>query len=177
MNREVYKYLYNKGTRIQHIAFFSDKEETDYAVFSQWFESDFKRGEIWYSTMEQYMMSRKAALFGDAQMYAKILKEKNPAEIKKMGRLVKGFNQAIWDAEKYSIVLEGNVLKFAQNEQLKKILLSTGNRVLIEASPYDKIWGVHMPADNPNIMDPNLWEGENLLGFALMEARNILKNL
>ena len=84
--------------------------------------------------------------------------------------------QPTWDKMKYKIVLDGNLLKFSQNEELKQFLLSTGDKILVEASPYDKVWGIGMLAENFECINPGAWNGENLLGFALMEVRDILRN-
>ncbi|WP_295221067.1 NADAR family protein [uncultured Chryseobacterium sp.] len=81
----------------------------------------------------------------------------------------------LWDEHKYEIVKQGNLLKFSQNEKLKEFLLSTEDKVLVEASPYDTIWGIGMPETNPKAGNPSEWNGENLLGFALMEVRDELK--
>ena len=96
-------------------------------------------------------------------------------EIKALGREIRDFDQEKWDERKYPIVLKGNIAKFSQNEPLKEFLLETGGAVLAEASPYDRIWGIRLAADDPLAMDPKKWKGENLLGFALMETRDHLR--
>ena len=83
---------------------------------------------------------------------------------------MQGFDQVVWDKFKYSIVLNGNWCKFSQNRELQEFLLSTGDSVLVEASPYDRIWGIQLSADAPEAQNPFRWRGENLLGFALMEV-------
>lgn len=80
-----------------------------------------------------------------------------------------------WDASKYQIVVDGNAAKFGQNDALKAFLLGTGNAVLAEASPYDGIWGIQLAAEDPLATDPKCWQGENLLGFALMEVRDLIR--
>ena len=90
---------------------------------------------------------------------------------------MQGFDQAVWDKFKYSIVLNGNWCKFSQNRELREFLLSTGNSVLVEASPYDRIWGIQLSADAPEAQNPFRWRGENLLGFALMEVRDELRRV
>lgn len=145
-----------------------------YGVFSQWYMSDFSDGEKIYNCAEQYMMYHKSIIMGDFETAELILKEKNQKRIKDLGRCVKNFNEQLWNDNKYDVVLRASLLKFGTNEELKKILLGT-NEILVEASPYDDIWGIKMGVDDKNIMNPNCWKGENLLGFALMEARYILK--
>lgn len=88
-----------------------------------------------------------------------------------------GRNEEIWNNIKYSIVVNGNYNKFIQNEKLKAFLLSTEDKILVEASPYDNVWGIQMSEEDMDIKNPKLWRGENLLGFALMEVRNEIKRV
>ena len=129
---------------------------------------------IVYSTAEHFMMAEKARLFGDKKAEAAILRASNPGEAKKLGREVIGFENSIWVDHRFSIVVEANVAKFGQNKILKEFLLGTKQRVLVEASPLDNIWGIGLSVDDQGIDNPKLWKGENLLGFALMEARSQL---
>ncbi|SUY42887.1 NADAR family protein [Clostridium perfringens] len=91
--------------------------------------------------------------------------------------MVKNFNENIWNERKIDIVVKGNIEKFSQNEELKKFLLNTKNKIIVEASPYDSIWGVGLSVNNENITNPNKWSGKNLLGFALMEVRDFLNEI
>lgn len=147
--------------------------------FSQWHMSTFKEksslGIIEYCCAEQYMMAKKALLFNDYLTYDKIMASKNPKEIKDLGRLIFTFDQEKWDKVKFSIVYRGNVLKFNQNTDLLIKLFDTGNTILVEASPYDKVWGIGMSEDNLDTLDMNKWEGENLLGKALTSVRDYLR--
>lgn len=152
-----------------------EKGQIDKSCFSQWYPSEFEVAGISYSTAEHWMMAKKATLFQDDKIYQQILRSKTPGEAKKLGRKVANFDPAVWDAHKYEIVVNGNVFKFTQNPTLKDFLLNTKKRVLAEASPYDRIWGIGMTQNNPKSNQPSLWRGENLLGFALMEARDRLK--
>lgn len=145
------------------------------SIYSQWAKTSFSDGENKFSTAEQYMMYSKAMLFGDRDVAAQILQTNDPKKQKALGRKVKGFNEDTWNKEKLNIVIKGNTLKFSQNESLKKQLLSTGDKVLVEGSPYDKIWGVGLKWDDPKILDESKWQGENLLGEALMAVRIKLK--
>ena len=147
------------------------------SCFSQWWKSDFTNSEgVVFSTAEKWMMFKKAELFKDHTILNKILTHNDPKEIKSLGRQIKDFDQKIWDQKKYGLVLEGSLLKFAQNDALKEFLINTSDSVIVEASPYDKIWGIGMKSDEENVNNPNCWKGENLLGFALMEARDIIIN-
>ena len=123
------------------------------------------------------MMAGQAELFGDRDIREQILKCSVPKQIKALGRRVRGFDQKVWDKFKYSIVLNGNWCKFSQNRDLREFLLSTGDSVLVEASPCDAIWGIRLAASSPEARDPMKWRGQNLLGFALMEVRDELRRV
>lgn len=142
---------------------------------SQWYSCDFEADGVKYHTAEQYMMAQKALLFGDREIFDRIMKAPDPAAFKKLGQQVRGFDEEKWKAARCEIVVKGNYAKFSQNEPLKEFLLSTDSKVLVEASPYDKIWGIGIPADDKRAENPNLWKGLNLLGFCLMEVRDMLK--
>lgn len=146
------------------------------SCLSQWWDCKFTVDGVEYHTAEQYMMAQKAALFGDEKVCAEIMSAKHPKQFKALGRKVTGFVQESWDANCCDIVIKGNVAKFSQNEELKAFLLNTKERVLVEASPLDKIWGIGMGEDNEKCENPTLWNGTNLLGFCLMEVRDILRN-
>ena len=145
------------------------------SCFSQWWKSDFFcRGQS-FCCMEQMMMACKARLFRDEAAYQKIMQSDDPAKMKKYGRQVQNFAEAVWNKHKYFYVLAGNYCKFASSPALREFLLSTGDQVLVEASPYDCIWGIGLDADNPHAADPAQWRGENLLGFALTQVREEIK--
>lgn len=118
------------------------------------------------------MMAEKAALFGDQATRALVLKAPNPGAAKELGRQVRGFGEATWVQNRFSIVTRANEAKFSQNEELGLYLKQTGSRVLVEASPVDKIWGIGLAQDDEKVNNPNLWRGLNLLGFALMRVRD-----
>ena len=119
-------------------------------------------------------MEQKALLFGDKETAKKIMKTQLPGEQKSLGRSVKNFDRNIWDQHCMSIVIKGNYAKFSQDGVLKKQLLHTGNRIIVEASPYDKIWGIGMLENDPGIEDPTNWKGLNLLGNAIMTVRSLV---
>lgn len=151
-----------------------DGRPTD-AVFSQWWRSGFTVDGDTYSSAEQWMMASKAALFGDDEARAKILATDDPAAIKALGRTVRRFDAAVWEAQRFELVTRGNVAKFSADGDLCAHLLATGDAVLVEASPLDRIWGIGLADDHPDARDPHRWPGLNLLGFALMEARAQLR--
>lgn len=141
---------------------------------SQWYQSDIVENNITFPTAEHYMMYQKAILFKDYRIAKEILKAKHPRDVKSLGRKIKNFDSKVWDENKFQIVKNGNYLKFSQNEKLKKYLLSTNNKVLIEASPYDNIWGIGI--DEKDYFSGKDFFGLNLLGKALMEVRQLLSN-
>lgn len=147
------------------------------SCFSQWWKSCFNDGHVKYLFMEQYMMAEKARLFGDKEIEEKIMSCNDPNEIKGLGRKVRNFDEEVWNNIKYSIVVNGNYNKFIQNEKLKAFLLSTEDKILVEASPDDNVWGIQMAEEDVDIKNPKLWRGENLLRFALMEVRNEIKRV
>lgn len=145
------------------------------SYLSQWFKSTFTENGLNFNTAEQYMMYHKAMLFNDRENAEKIRATSDPKKQKAFGRLVKNFDPAVWDEHKLNIVTQGNYLKFSQNPSLKRDLLATGDKLLVEASPVDKVWGVGLHYDDDLILDEKNWKGENLLGVALMNTRTRLK--
>lgn len=172
---------FRKGKKFEYLFFWGHQPSRNGDItktcLSQWWKAEFTIEIYRYCCMEQYMMAEKARLFDDEEITGKILKSDNPKEIKKLGRKVRNFNEEIWASKRYPIVLNGNFTKFLQNENLMQFLLQTENKVLVEASPYDKIWGVGMSAEDEKINNPIEWKGQNLLGFALMEVRDELKRV
>ena len=144
------------------------------SCLSNWFPAPFEIGGIRYPTTEHYMMAAKARLFGDTEICEKIIGAGGPAKAKALGRQVRGFREDQWVAHRFEIVVAGNRAKFAQNAEMGRFLLDTARKVLVEASPRDRIWGIGMGRDNPRASDPARWRGLNLLGFALMEVRSRL---
>ncbi len=167
------------GTRIKYLCFWGHRPRPDGQVgagcLSQWWPSPFTVDGVTYATAEHWMMAGKARLFGDAEAERRALAAPHPAQAKKAGRLVRGFDDATWARERFGIVVEGSVHKFAAHPGLREFLLATGDRVLVEASPVDRVWGIGLAADDEAASDPERWHGPNLLGFALMAARERLR--
>ena len=143
-------------------------------IFCQWSQYTMVEEDITYCSCEQYMMAKKAKLFNDEKVYDMIMSEEYPSEQKRLGKMVSNFNQVVWDKHKFDIVVNANYLKFTQNEMLKESLSSTGDKTIVEASPYDTIWGIGLSCDDDKILDESNWQGENLLGKAIMKVRKIL---
>jgi len=144
---------------------------------SQWYNSSFKFEGTLYRTSEHWMMAQKARLFKDPVSFQKIIESGSPKIAKLLGREVKGFSPGVWDEHKYKIVFDGNVHKFTQNPGLFQYLKGTKGRYLIEANPYDSIWGIGISEECEGIDNPCLWKGQNLLGFVLMEVRDQLEEM
>ncbi|MFE9423440.1 NADAR family protein [Kitasatospora sp. NPDC006697] len=166
------------GARPKYFCFWGHRPQRDGSTgpgsLSQWWPSPFELDGVRYATAEHWMMAGKARLFGDEEIVPRILAARTPAEAKKLGRLVRGFAEEPWAAARFDLVVEGNAAKFGQDPALRAYLLSTGNRVLVEASPVDRVWGIGLAADDERAADPARWRGLNLLGFALMAARERL---
>lgn len=141
---------------------------------SQWWPCLFTVDGVDYASAEHWMMAGKARLFGDEEALARILAARSLAEAKNLGRLVRGFDEELWTSRRFELVVAGNVAKFGQDPARREFLLGTANRVLVEASPRDRVWGIGLGAANEKATDPTQWRGLNLLGFALMEARERL---
>lgn len=120
-------------------------------------------------------MHQKAKYFNDFESARRIMVESGPKAQKALGRLVANFNADKWQEVCYDIVKKGNIAKFSQNPKLLKVLLSTKDIEIVEASPYDKIWGIGLSANDERAWNKDTWQGTNLLGKAVMDARNELK--
>ncbi|MDI5966153.1 NADAR family protein [Streptomyces sp. SL13] len=174
-DREALSALVSAGARVKWLMFWGHQPQADGSVgagcLSQWYPSPFTVAGVTYPTAEHWMMTAKARLFGDDATADRIPGAATPAEAKNLGRLVRGFDEATWTASRFGLVVEGNVAKFGRSAPLRDFLLGTGSRVLVEASPRDRLWGIGMSASHADATDPSRWRGLNLLGFALMEAR------
>ena len=168
-----------QASRVKYLLFWGNQPSKDgtitKACLSQWWLADFVVAGITYRSTEHWMMAEKARLFGDEKILVAILAAQSPAEAKKLGREIQDFEPEIWEARKVEIVLAGNRHKFGQHRNLADFLLSTNDRVLVEASPVDTIWGIGLSADAADAENPDRWQGPNLLGFVLMEVRDQLR--
>ena len=166
------------GKRYKYVFFWGHRAKVpgvvDSSCLSNWFPAPFEREGVRYATAEHYMMAGKARLFGDEEALRRVLAAGSPGAAKQVGREVRNFNEERWKEARSRIVEEGVYTKFAQNEALGAFLVGTKRRVLVEASPKDRIWGIGMSRDEEGAKNPLLWNGLNLLGFALMRARERL---
>lgn len=155
---------------MQIIGFHNPTEE--YGFLSNWYSSYFVKDNVEFSSMEQYMMYSKAMCSHDKIIAQQILQTDDVARIKELGRLVSNYNDQIWSGVRQIIVYEGLVEKFSQNKELRDALLNTGDAVLAECAVKDKVWGIGLSMTDPKRLEQPLWRGQNLLGFALMMARD-----
>lgn len=167
-----------RGEDAKYVYFWGHRPRRDGSVgagcFSQWWPSPFSVDGTVYATAEHWMMAGKARLFGDAEAEARAIAAGHPKQAKDAGRSVRGFDEEEWRRHRFELVVEGSVHKFGRHPELGAYLLGTGARVLVEASPLDRVWGIGLAADDERAHDPARWRGLNLLGFALMEARQRL---
>lgn len=177
-NIEDLKKAYNKGEKLRFLFFWGHTPPADGHInescLSQWWMCPFAVDGVTYSCAEQYMMAEKARMFGDREMEIKIMEARQPKEMKAYGRAVANFDKDCWDQACYEIVKRASLAKFSQNPRLWGFLKTTKKRILVEASPRDRIWGIGMGKANPDAECPVKWRGKNLLGFALTEARDQL---
>lgn len=160
----------------------SDKEKYVYfwsindpifGCFSQWYQTEFEEDGVTFNCSEQYMMAKKAILFDDKKILAEIMATDCPKKMKSLGRKINNFNPDIWEQHRKDIVYCGNLLKFGYNTQILNLLLRTGNSIIAEASPYDKIWGIGRKKSA--FLTKKDWNGQNLLGYILMEVREFYR--
>ncbi len=144
------------------------------SCYSQWALRDIIIEGKTFNCNEQYMMYKKAELFGDEYALNQIMKATDPAEQKRWGRMVKYFDKDKWEEIAKKVVYDANLAKFTQHEDLKKQLLDSGDKIIVEASPTDCIWGVGLWATDDEILDSKNWKGTNWLGEAIMNVRGIL---
>lgn len=170
---------FTAGERLKYLFFWGHTPGHGQTVgpffFSQWYPSIFSVNGLEYQTAEHWMMAEKARLFGDKETEEKIIKATTPGHAKDLGREVKNFDNQKWLDNRYDIVKAGTYQKFSAHPHMMDYLLSTTDRILVEASPTDNIWGIGMAKNHPDVENPLKWKGENLLGFAIMDIRNQIK--
>ncbi|QKW09482.1 NADAR family protein [Streptomyces sp. NA04227] len=167
------------GADVRYLHFWGHRPRPDGRIgagcLSQWWPAPFTVDGVEYATAEHWMMAGKARLFGDAEAEREVLRASSPGAAKHVGRLVRDFDETAWSRHRFGLVVEGSFHKFAAHPELRDFLLATGDKVLVEASPTDRIWGIGLAADDEAAADPGRWPGTNLLGFALMVARDRLR--
>ncbi|MFI7418909.1 NADAR family protein [Nonomuraea sp. NPDC049684] len=166
------------GHRPRYLYFWGHRPPRDggpgRGCLSQWWPVAFTEGGHTFASAEHYMMAHKAWLFGDDDSARRILLAATPGEAKKLGRTVRGFDEAVWAAHRLDIVTRASLAKFGAHRDLREFLIGTRAHVLVEASPLDRVWGIGLAADDERAASAATWRGLNLLGFALMAARDEL---
>lgn len=160
--------------RMRKIICFHNPDEIN-GYLSNWYLSDFEKDGVRYSSMEQYMMHRKALVMGDTEIAGQILDTADVSRIKALGRSVRNYNDTLWNGLRQVIIYEGLLEKFRQNEDLRRQLLATEDDILAECAVQDKVWGIGLSMYDERRFDMSSWQGQNLLGFALMLAREALR--
>ena len=155
------------------ICFHNPEEEN--GVFSNWYLSDFEVDGVKYTSLEQYMMHQKALRFHDDEIAKEIMSTTDVAVIKGLGRKVRNFDGSYWNGVRQVVVYNGLLAKFSQNEELKRILLETGDELMAECSVSDQIWGNGISMYDTRRFRPIEWTGQNLMGYNLMLVREELR--
>lgn len=156
----------------QEFTFFYESD----SPFSNWYPQPFVHLGMQYNCSEQYMMYKKARLFNDIDVGEMIMEQSDPRKQKFLGRQVRGYDDAVWMANCQEIMVPGLVSKFTQDSYSLQCLLDTGDTTIVEASPYDNIWGIGLAKNDPRAIDPTRWKGRNLLGIVLMKARDEIRS-
>ena len=155
------------------ICFHNPDEENGF--LSNWYSSHFLVNDNKFTSMEQYMMYKKAVTFNDKKIANEILSITDVAEIKRLGRMVSGYNDGIWNGLRQIIIYEGLIEKFIQNDTLRGKLLETQDAILAECAVKDCIWGIGLSMRDDNRFEMSKWRGQNLLGYSLMMVREKIK--
>ena len=162
------------GNRVCDAVYFHKIDEPN-GFLSNWYSSACEIEDKKFTSVEQYIMYRKAEIFGDTEIADRILSTDDPETQKALGRKVSGYSGYVWDGIRQMVVYRGLMAKFSQNEDLKELLLKTGDAYLVECAMRDKIWACGRSLYDERRKDASLWDGTNILGFALMEVRERLR--
>lgn len=167
-----------QGAELGFLPFWShhpaDSSEVDESCLSLWYALPFLADRMVYPTAEHWLMAQKARRFGDAQRLAMILEARTASEARQLGKSMPLAAPDAWEAQRFELAVAGNLIKFGQHPNLRAYLLATEPYILAYAHPTDLTWGVGLKAAHPDLPRPDRWPGQNLLGFALMEARHRL---
>lgn len=165
----------NNISNIPIVKFYSHKSEVCYRCFSNFYPCTFTMGANTFNCSEQALMFYKAMTFRDLNTATAIMQESDPAKIKKLGRQVTPYDDAVWAKQRLEIMVNILTAKFSQNADLCKALLSTGNAIICECSPTDRVWGIGLAINDARADNVATWRGENLLGKALCLVRAYLQ--
>ena len=168
------EYKLKIGTQLFNAYFFHNPNEP-YGFLSNWYLSDFTVNGIKYTSMEQYIMYNKCLCFDDIITAKDILATDDVSVQKSLGRKAQNYIDNIWAGKRQLIAINGLYAKFSQNDNLKKLLLDTGDAYLVECAVNDKIWACGIDLHDESRLNAEKWSGQNILGFALMEVRTSLR--
>ena len=163
-------------TGMERKAVFFHKPEEPFGFLSNWYKSPFVLDGTRFTSSEQYIMYRKCLLFGDSVSAMAVLATDDVAKQQAIGRKATGYNEHVWAGSRQIVAYRGLMAKFGQNEELRKQLLATEDAVLVECAASDRVWACGIRLNDPKRFDASNWTGENILGFALMEVRENMKN-
>jgi ribA/ribD-fused uncharacterized protein len=168
------------GEVVEFLLFWGHRPQRDGSIgpgcLSQWWPAPFAVDGTEFATAEHWMMWSKATLFGDDAAAERVLAATDPQRAKAVGRQVRDFDESVWAERRYEIVVAGSLAKFGRHTDLRTYLLGTGDAVLVEASPYDRVWGIGLGRNDERATRPDRWRGLNLLGFALTHVRGVLRD-
>ena len=156
-------------------AIYFHKPDEPNGYLSNWYRSPFDLDGVHYTSVEQYIMFQKCKLFGDEAAAEAVLSTDDVAAQQAIGRSANGYIGTVWAGMRQLVALKGLLAKFSQNEDLKQKLLDTGDAYLVECARMDKVWACGIRLTDDRRFDASNWDGENILGFALMEVRNTLR--
>jgi len=155
--------LSDAGEQPEYLMFWGHRPSADGGVgrgcLSQWWPAPFTVDGVVYPTAEHFMMASKALLFGDSGAAEQIVRAADPGAAKALGRQVRGFDEQVWAGQRFGVVVVGNLAKFSQHPQLGQFLLASGDLVLAEASPRDRVWGIGLAAGDERAASPRTWQG------------------
>ena len=172
-DQDISSKLLIKGALYDVVFFHLPKEPNGY--LSNWYPATFTIDGITFSSTEQYIMYRKCKIFGDEESASAILETNDPARQQAIGQGASGFDGTVWNGMKQVVAYRGLLAKFSQNENLKQQLLDTGDAYLVECAHKDIIWACGIRLTEEERFDINKWRGQNILGFALMEVREAIR--
>lgn len=159
--------------------FFWGCRDKDKGFLSNFYQTRFTDNGTTYCSSEQYFMKKKQEMFDPSNeaLSREIMQATAGTKIKALGRRVKNFDEAKWNTVKAEIMTRGILLKFSQNVTIRNLLIATGDSILAEAAPRDKIWGIGLSETAARQLSPEQWPGQNLLGRSLMQVRTEISSL
>lgn len=161
--------MYNNVSNEEFLLFFGALHP-----FSNWNqEHSFNIKHMTFDCGEMAMMAWKAAFFKDWITFEKIMKPSHPSKYKDLGRDVKPYDEEAWDGERDKMMFVICLERARQIPAVDQMLIASEGREIVEASQFDKIWGVGLAEYDERILDRRNWRGTNRLGKAYMRVREV----